>query len=271
MSFLSLLRLRPRFTQKKAPPRRAARPRPTFRPHLEILEERAVPAVLTVTSLADDGSAGTLRSIISQANSDADSSNTIVFAPALANGVIGLTAAPINPTSGNNPGPSAFVITKSLTIDGSGQTLLRNTATPFRLFFVSITGSLTLSNLTLEDGLALGGAGFNGGGGAAGLGGAIFNYGALSVTGVTFAGNAAVGGAGAIYGGGGAGSNGGGGGLGGNAGANGNGGGPNGGPVNDNHGGEARGRLRRRRRRRGLRREYRRARAVSAAAAAPVG
>jgi hypothetical protein len=45
-------------------PRRRVR---TTRPQLEVLERREVPATLTVTSAADDGGAGTLRTILMNA------------------------------------------------------------------------------------------------------------------------------------------------------------------------------------------------------------
>ena len=196
------------FSPSRRPSRtvpRPARPRPTFRPRLEALEDRTAPAMLLVTSLADDGGAGTLRSLIAVAQTNGDASNTIDFDPSLAGGVITLTAAPLNPTTGIFPGPTAFDVNKTLTILGSGQTITRaSTAVAFRFFFVEATGSLTLSNLSLSNGLALG---FAGSGGAAGLGGAIYNRGALTVQGVTFTGDAASGGSGgASYGGGGLGS-----------------------------------------------------------------
>ncbi|HEX4300713.1 MAG TPA: Ig-like domain-containing protein [Gammaproteobacteria bacterium] len=61
-------------------------------------------------------------------------------------------------------------------------------------------GNLTLINLTLENGLAQGGAGgssaLGGGGGGLGAGGAIYNQGTLTLQGVTLVGNQASGGAG---------------------------------------------------------------------------
>src|SRR5262249_12009021 len=54
-----------------------------FRPRLEGLEDRVTPSTCNVTSLADDGSAGTLRWAISQANAN-PGSDKITFAPALA-------------------------------------------------------------------------------------------------------------------------------------------------------------------------------------------
>jgi hypothetical protein len=197
--------------------------RPRFRPYLEILEARTVPALLHVTSLADDGAAGTLRSIISTANTNADGSNTIVFD---VTGTIDLTAAPLNPSTGIFPGPTAFDVNKPLTILGGGQTITRDAAAPnFRFFFVEATGNLSLSNLTLTNGLAKGFDGAGGGGGSAGLGGAIYNRGALGVQGVTFFADSAVGGNGGP---GGAAGSGGGAGLGGPGSAT-AGGGPSGG------------------------------------------
>ena len=162
-------------------PFRTVSPRPTFRPRLETLEDRTVPAMLQVTSLADDGGAGTLRSLIAVAQTNGDASNTIDFDPSLAGGVITLTAAPLNPATGTFPGPTAFDVNKTLTILGSGQTITRAaTAADFRFFFVEAAGSLTLSNLTLSGGLAKGFDSGGTGGGAAGLGGAIFNMGTLT-------------------------------------------------------------------------------------------
>jgi hypothetical protein len=61
-------------------------------------------------------------------------------------------------------------------------------------------GNLTLIDLTLENGLAQGGAGGSssqgGGGGGLGAGGAIYNQGTLTLQGVTLLGNQAIGGAG---------------------------------------------------------------------------
>jgi len=104
-------------------------------------------------------------------------------------------------------GPNAFpAISSIITIQGNGATIQRSTAsgTPnFRFFFVSSgvstlpPGNLILNNLTLTGGLAQGGSSGPAqwsGGGAAGLGGAIFNQGALTLTTVTFNQNTARGG-----------------------------------------------------------------------------
>src|SRR5947208_2274559 len=63
-----------RSTSKKVPiPRRS--PWTTFRPRLELLEDRTVPAQFLVTSSLDDGSDGTLRWAINQANLTAAADN----------------------------------------------------------------------------------------------------------------------------------------------------------------------------------------------------
>jgi hypothetical protein len=90
-------------------------------------------------------------------------------------------------------------LTQDLTIDGGGGVAI-NANGQSRIFFIT-GGSITLKNLTLEDGSAMGGAGgggsFGGGGGAAGMGGAIFvNAGSLVINNVTFNSNQATGGSG---------------------------------------------------------------------------
>src|SRR5262249_55474453 len=62
--------------------KRLSRPRPLrprFLPRLEALEDRTVLSTLTVTSAADDGSAGTLRAVLAAARSG----GTIQFAKQL--------------------------------------------------------------------------------------------------------------------------------------------------------------------------------------------
>jgi hypothetical protein len=80
----------------------------------------------------------------------------------------------------------------SLTIIGNGDTIERSTAsgTPdFRLFDVASGASLTLNNLTLQNGYELGS-------GSSAEGGAIYNQGTLVLSAVTVQGNYAVGSAG---------------------------------------------------------------------------
>ena len=64
-------------------PRR--RQRPGIRPRLEVLEDRTCPSTLTVTSAADDGSSGTLRSVIAGASAG----STIVFDSSLKDQFLG--------------------------------------------------------------------------------------------------------------------------------------------------------------------------------------
>src|SRR5262245_21434787 len=221
--------------------------------HLRVegLEDRTGPAVLTVNSLADNTVAGdglvTLREAILAANNDGTTdlghtgsgADTIGFAPSLFSGGAGtINLSVVGDTAF---GPSALAITSTITITGptgsNGLTIARSAGVAnLRLFYVSSCGNLTLQYLTLKDGRHQGGSGGTGhgdGGGAAGLGGAIYNQGSLTIENSTLTGNQAVGGNGGddglSFGGGG-----GGGGL--NSAGNdnsglagGNGGGPNGG------------------------------------------
>jgi hypothetical protein len=74
------------------------------------------------------------------------------------------------------------VITGQVSIAGNGATITRSATAAFRLFDVASGGSLTLSGLTLSNGLA--NDGINGGGG-------ILSHGPLTVTSTTFTGNSA--------------------------------------------------------------------------------
>ena len=192
---------------------------------------RAATFTVTTTADTDDGTCDadcSLREAVNAANANADA-DTIVFAMSSGARVIKLG------TSGDETfGPSALAVTNTLTIDGdtAGVTIARDAALApdrLRLFYVKPGGNLTLQNLTLSGGVAQGGRSmrFNpesgGGGGAAGLGGAIVNAGTLTVRGCSLVSNVARGGA---PNGGGRSSTGGGG-LGGDS--NGNGGPPNGG------------------------------------------
>jgi hypothetical protein len=114
--------------------------------------------------------------------------------------------ATLDPLSGSpgfpyNRGPSDFVINTNITIDGpSGDhgLTLNNVLGGSRLFDVDAQGTLTLDNLTLTGGDAVGpNGGANGGGGGAGMGGAIFNDGKLTLNACTLTGNRAIGGNGA--------------------------------------------------------------------------
>jgi hypothetical protein len=109
-------------------------------------------------------------------------------------------------------GPNALPpIAADITIEGNGARLQRTTTNGLRFFYVGAdpnnpptanyntpgAGKLTLRQLTLTGGLC---TGETGGGGGAGMGGAIFNQGALVLDSVTLCNNTAQGGAGGGYG-----------------------------------------------------------------------
>ena len=117
-------------------------------------------------------SASSLISAISTANTTpADA------ALSLTSGCVYSFSAAGNSTDGGNALP---VITGSVSITGNGATITRSGSTAFRLFDVASGGSLSLSGMTISNGLA--DDGINGGG-------AIFSRGPLTVTRTTFSGN----------------------------------------------------------------------------------
>jgi uncharacterized protein (TIGR03118 family) len=151
------------------------------RPRLEPLEDRTVPSTFIVTNLLDDGSAGSLRAAINQANAAPDP-DTISFAPGLA-GTVALA-----PTRGE------LDITASLTIDGPGAdrlTVSGNLAS--RIFNVSgSTTNVVIRDLTIAHGLASGTTEL-GPSGPVTLGGGLLNSGGhVTLSGVILADNRAV-------------------------------------------------------------------------------
>jgi hypothetical protein len=182
MSLFSWLR---RQTSQRSPRRDGLQIRPAaprFRPHLETLEDRALPSTYYAATASD------LIANISAANKAGGANTIVLTAP---------TTSPYVLTAVNNTtdGPTGLpVISKkdSLTIVGNGDTIERSTAsgTPaFRLFDMAGGGSLTLENLTLQDGLAQAAKAT----GQSADGGAIYNQGTLILSGVTVQGNTASG------------------------------------------------------------------------------
>ena len=137
---------------------------------LEALEERRLLSTFTVTSIADDGSAGTLRYEIGQANSNVGVPDTINFDPtvfdtpqtiALTTGQLDLTDAATTTISGPGAG--------LLSISGNNAS---------RVFFTNY-GSAALSGLTIT-------------GGNASTGGGLYNQsGTITLTDCTVSGNSA--------------------------------------------------------------------------------
>ncbi len=134
------------------------RPRGRWIPRAEPLENRTLLAV--VTSLADDGTAGTLRSVIAAAQAG----NVITFAAGLAGKTILL-----------NPANGPLVINTNLTIMGPGNTAAAITIDgqkKIRIFQIAANTTVSLADMTITDGSAT----------ALGGGGGIYSQGNLTVT-----------------------------------------------------------------------------------------
>jgi hypothetical protein len=145
--------------------------------------------VLEVRSLLSSYTAASVSALVADINAANASggANTITLA---ANTKFDLTAVD-NTTNGVNGLPviSGAKVADNLTIIGRGATIDRSTAagTPaFRLLDVASGNSLTLQNVTLQNGLAQGS-------GMAADGGAVLNQGALTLSGVTVQNNVAIG------------------------------------------------------------------------------
>ncbi len=171
-----------------------------------ILGVLAVPARAASISVACDNAALVQAVITANTNSGDD------MLSLAAGCTYSYTAPYASPSSGyaNWYGPSALpAIASPITLQGNGATIERAAAAtvPFRLLFVGAdptdpdtfnyttpgAGQLTLDEVTLRGGLAHGGnAGFGGAG--AGLGGAIYNQGDLTIEQSTFVSNTARGG-----------------------------------------------------------------------------
>ncbi|HEY7329053.1 MAG TPA: choice-of-anchor Q domain-containing protein [Gemmataceae bacterium] len=161
------------FENKKTQP---IHKRPRVQLGLETLEDRVVPASLTVMSTADDGSAGTLRWAIAQANASSDATNKIDF---------------------NLPsGPQTIVLTQgALVLNNSHSTIVQGTGAEqlfisgnnsSGVFSIGYRTTVELDDLTIEDG-----SDTNGGG--------IFSEGNLTVNNSTVSDNTANNNGGGIY------------------------------------------------------------------------
>jgi hypothetical protein len=168
--------LRPHWVSRERPPGRGR-----LRPRLEQFEDRTLLASYTAATVSD------LIKDINAANK-AGGSNTITL---VANTTFDLTEV-----NSNTDGPTGLpVITAddNLTIVGNDDTIDRSTAqnTPaFRLLDVASGGSLTLENLTLQNGLE------DGSKGSSAEGGSVYNQGTAVLSGVTVQQNLAEGRAG---------------------------------------------------------------------------
>src|SRR6516165_2672706 len=165
---------------RRSSPRRR---RPDYGPPVEALECRTL---LTAYAAA---TAAQLVADINAANK-AGGTKTITLTASTTSPYI-LTG--VNNTADGANGLPQIARKDNLTIIGNGGTIERSTAagTPaFRLFDVASGASLTLQNVTLENGLAFGS-------GSSADGGAIYNQGSLDLIGATVQNNAALGASGA--------------------------------------------------------------------------
>jgi hypothetical protein len=156
-------------------------------------------ATVTIAQVTAPGAKVSLIDAINAANNDARTTGNTTVINLAANATYNLISA-----DSFWYGPDGLPpITSDVVIQGNGATIARDaSATAFRLFYVSgglelPPGILSLNNLTLRGGLAVGGSGLDGGGGGLGAGGAILNQGVLTLSGVTLASNEAEGGVGA--------------------------------------------------------------------------
>jgi parallel beta-helix repeat protein len=157
---------------------RGARPsqRRRLRPSVMALEGRALLSTFTVDSTADDGSTGTLRWAIGQANAD-NQADTIVFSSLFNTPqTIALSGSPLTLTNAD-----------TTTIDGPGASLLTVNGENMSRAFNIYGASAEISGLTLS-------------GGASDRGGAIRNInGTLTLTDAVISGNTAFQKGGGVY------------------------------------------------------------------------
>ncbi len=180
-----------------AKPRRRRWAQPSHLPGVMALEDRILLSALSVTNALDDGSNGSLRWAVDQANSLVGA-DTITFDPIIFSTPqkITLTAGQFELTdvatttitgpgtdllsiSGNNAG-RVFLVDTGAMADLSSLTIIEGNNDNGGAVFNS--GSVTMTNVTVSGNYALS-AGGNGGG--------IFNSGTITMTNVSVSGNAA--------------------------------------------------------------------------------
>lgn len=147
--------------------RARSKPRPACRLHVERLEDRTVPSSYSAATVPE------LIAAIDAANLTPEADTITLAAGAI------FTLTEVNNTTNGPTGLPTIAANEDLTILGNGDTIERGTGTPaFRLFDVAAGASLRLENLTLQRGYAFGS-------GVSAQGGAIFNQGVLTLSGVT--------------------------------------------------------------------------------------
>ena len=153
-------------TGRRGPGRKASPPRPPdlsrrVRPRLEALEDRVTPSTFTTTTFADDGTAGSLRGALSQADADAGTTTdtiqlqagtyTLSIANAGGKHEISNAQGDLNVTSNRH----ALVIRGATDANGHPTTTIEQTAID-RVFQVLTPGvSVTFEDLVIEGGQAV--------------------------------------------------------------------------------------------------------------------
>ena len=147
-----------------------------------------------VTSAADDGGGGTLRSMVQQAAQSVPA--TVTFDSRLLGATITLKPCTGFVSLNFYVYPCAISVPAGVSIDGQSLGIHIDGGGQSRV--LEIYGNSRIANLTLQNGVAQGGRGANGyvaGGGAAGMGGAVFVQGAGNqFQNVLFQSNQAIGG-----------------------------------------------------------------------------